>query len=126
MENTSLPAPVGKIANAVTHGLRATDELLVRTLRSSEKDAFNDLRNLIFDHYKPRGPIETLLTEKIAIHHFRLFRLYKLESAASVESLRAPISIVHHLDKISRYDSRISAQLLQTQEALKRLHLNQA
>ena len=124
MENTSLPATTGRSVNALKIGLSATDDLLVRNLRLDEKDAFADIRAIIYDQYKPINEVESLLAEKIAILNFRLFRLYKLELMAGSESYKSPLaqdSIVHHLDRISRYDSRISNQLITLQQALARI-----
>ena len=53
MEKTSLPATTGQSANALKHGIRATDELLVPNLQNEEKDAFEAIRTLIVHQYQP-------------------------------------------------------------------------
>lgn len=124
MEQLPQTATPVQSAHALKHGLEATDDLLIRNLRLDEKDAFSDFRAIMTEQYKPADNVEILLVEKIAILNFRLFRLYKLELLAGSESYNSPLgpdSIMHHLDRISRYDSRIFHQLTLLQQTLARI-----
>lgn len=111
--------------NAVKHGLRATDELFLVHLKRHERAVFEDLRARLHDEYDPQTVHEKLLVDQIAIQHFRQFRLYDLEYLASSKSRNDPLareSILSHLDRLSRYDSRISRQLRALQNRLKSLY----
>ncbi|MBL0061641.1 MAG: hypothetical protein IPP40_09220 [bacterium] len=127
MENTLLPVPASQSANALKHALDATDLLLTRNLKSDEITAFADIRLLYFEQYKPINRVEAMFVEKIAILNFRLFRLYKLEQMASSESHKLPLganSIMNHLERISRYDSRIYKQLESLHFTLTRVQMS--
>jgi hypothetical protein len=111
--------------NALKHGLHATDELLVASLTDQARAAFEDLRATIHSEYNPFTDQEKLLVDRIAIHYFRLFRVYQLEQLAlsdSQHSPLAPASIIPHLDRFSLYDSRTSRQLKQLVAELRLLY----
>jgi len=100
--------------NAFKHGLRATDELFLVHLQPRERGSFQNFRESLYGEYKPVTDHERLLVDRIAIQHFRLYRLYRLEYLAGTQSARAPLSresIIPHLDRFSRYDWRIERQL---------------
>jgi len=119
--------------NAMKHGLRATDELFVAHLKRRERAAFEEFRASLHNEYRPQTEHEKLLVDRIAIEHFRLFRLYRLEDAALSETLTAvsaarkqpfgtSSSVVPHLDRFSRYDWRIERQLRMLQNRLRMLY----
>lgn len=100
--------------NAFKHGLRATDELFLAHLPHREQDAFQNFRQTLYRAYRPVTDHEKLIVDRIAIQHFRLYKLYRLENLACERSTRAPLSresIIPHLDRFSRYDWRIERQL---------------
>jgi hypothetical protein len=100
--------------NAVKHGLRATDKLFLAHLAEDERQVFDEFRQSIHEEYHPITIQEKLLVDHIAVQHFRLFRLYHLEYQATRQSSNnplAPESVIPHLDRFSRYDSRIERQL---------------
>jgi hypothetical protein len=100
--------------NAFKHGLRATDEFFLAHLQARERRSFRNFRESLYGEYKPVTDHEKLLVDRIAIQHFRLYRLYHLEYLAGSQSTRAPLardSILPHLDRFSRYDSRLERQL---------------
>ncbi|MCC6475963.1 hypothetical protein IT157_02820 [bacterium] len=120
MEHPSLPVNRNPRAKALKHGLGATDELLLEHLSPEERQPFDRLRALFYQYYDPKSEIERLIIDKITIQNFRLFRIYRLEYSAtqnSTESPLSPESVIHHLDRLSRYDSRIAKQLQSLRDA---------
>ena len=100
--------------NAIKHGLRATDDLFLESLAPQERAIHNQIRHSLHEEYKPLSEREIHLVDRMAIHHLRLYRIYSLENRATAESQRAPLSrgsVIHHLDRLSRYDWRIERQL---------------
>ena len=115
--------------NAFEHGLRATDELFLVHLDPHDRAVFEDFRARLHGEYKPCTVHEQLLVDEIAIQHFRLYRLYDLECVATARSRKNPLagaSILTHLDRLSRYDARISRQLRALQNRLKSLYLKRS
>ena len=113
--------------NSFKHGLRATDELFLVHLKRHEKKVFKDFRQALHKEYNPQTENEKLLVDRITIQHFRLFRLYNLEYLATNQSKRTPLareSIIPHLDRFSRYDSRIERQLRVLHNRLKALYIS--
>jgi hypothetical protein len=100
--------------NALHYGLRATDELFLSTLQDPERLVFEEFRADIHAEYKPKSAQEKLLVDHITVQHFRLFRLYRLEYLSTCQSELNPLaadSVVPHLDRFSRYDSRLQREL---------------
>ncbi len=100
--------------NAFKHGLRATDELFMAHLKRAERRTFEEFRTSLHESYHPQTDPEKLLVDRIAIQHFRLYRLYRLEYVAANQCAESPLvreSIIQHLDRFSRYDWRIDRQL---------------
>ncbi|MBU1983284.1 hypothetical protein KJ815_02625 [bacterium] len=100
--------------NALKHGLRATDELFLAHLAPREREVFENFRESFHNEYRPQTDHEKLLVDRIAIQHFRLFRLYRLEYLAENQSITTPLapeSVIQHLDRFSRYDWRMERQL---------------
>lgn len=108
--------------NAFKHGLRATDELFLAHLQGRERRTFRKFRRSLYTDFKPVTDHEKLLVDRIAIQHFRLYRLYSLEYLAGKQSARAPLSresLIPHLDRLSRYDWRIERQIRILQNELR-------
>ncbi|RPH93120.1 hypothetical protein EHM69_11170 [candidate division KSB1 bacterium] len=113
--------------NAFKHGLRATDELFLAHLKPSERETFRAFRESLHAEYDPLTDHEKLLVDHIAIQHFRLYRLYRLEYQSTNRSTRASHireSIIPHLDRFSRYDSRIGRQLRVLHNRLNSLYVS--
>lgn len=111
--------------NAIKHGVHATDELLLAHMRKHERASFEELRSALHETYKPQTEPEKLLVDRIAIQHFRLYRLYALEYRAGTRSTQNPLqdeSILKHLDRLSRYDWRIERALSSLQDQLQGLY----
>ena len=125
---TGPKTPYGKSrsrANAVKHGLRATDELFVAHLSEKESAVFTELRSSLHREYKPKTTQEKLLVDQIVIQNFRLYRIYDLEYLATNRSFEQPLrreSIIPHLDRFSRYDFRVTRQLRMLHNRLKSLY----
>jgi hypothetical protein len=100
--------------NAFKHGLRATDELFLIHLNRRERAVFAGLQESLHKDYKPQTTQEKLIVDRLAVEHFRLYRLYDLEYLATSRSRDKPLtkeSIIPHLDRFSRYDWRLERQL---------------
>ncbi len=101
-------------ANAVKHGFYATDELFLAHLQPADREVFERMRAALHHEYNPQREQELALVNRIAILYFRQLRLYGLEASAtdqSAEKPLAPLSVLHHLDRFSRYDWRIERQI---------------
>jgi hypothetical protein len=124
--------------NAFKHGLRATDDLFLGYLNPDERDRFETLRETYHTQYNPQTEPEKLIVDRIAIQHFRLYRLYGLENIAAHQTTDLLIfgqgsnnkkrnlseTIVPHLDRFSRYDARIERQLRILHNRLYCLYVN--
>jgi hypothetical protein len=122
--------------NAFKHGLRATDDLFLGYLNPDERERFETLRETYHTQYNPQTEPEKLIVDRIAIQHFRLYRLYGLENIAAHQttdllifgqgsnSRKRPLneSIIPHLDRFSRYDTRIERQLRVLHNRLRSLY----
>ena len=106
--------------NALKHGARATDELFLAHLRPRERSVLQRLRAALQEEYHPCTPHENLLVDRIAIQHLRLFRLYRFEYDAIRRSPHD--SIIPHLDRFSRYDSRLERSLRALHNHLRTLY----
>jgi hypothetical protein len=112
-------------SNALKHGLRATDDLFLAHLKPHERAVFEKVRESLHHDYRPTTDTEKLMVDRIAIQHFRQFRLYRLEYVAENLSLTSPLaeeSIIRHLDRFSRYDWRIERQMRIIHNRLKCLY----
>ncbi|MBI5060342.1 hypothetical protein HZB60_11250 [candidate division KSB1 bacterium] len=121
-----MSTPIGPRLNAMKHGLRATDEMFLIYLRDYERDTFEDFRATLHENYHPHTDEEKLLVDRIAIQYFRLFRLYGLEyqaTNASAAKLLTRESVIPHLDRFSRYDSRMERQLRSLLSQLRSLYV---
>ena len=113
--------------NSMKHGLRATDDLFLAALNKEERTVYEHIRQSLHKEYHPQTERESHLVDRMAIHHLRLYRIYALESQAAGQSRRAPLareSIVHHLDRFSRYDWRIEKQLRMLHNRLCSMYLD--
>ena len=113
--------------NAIKHGLCATDELFMCSLNKKETEIYEQVQRSIHDEYQPQTEREKHLVDRLAIHHFRLYRLYGLENLAATKSRRAPLSresILPHLDRFSRYNWRIERQMRMLHNQLYVLYIN--
>jgi hypothetical protein len=137
MPNTSNGKSISRM-NAFKHGLRATDDLFLGYLNPDERERFETLRETYHTQYDPQTEPEKLIVDRIAIQHFRLYRLYGLENLAAHLSTDLLIlgkgskskqrslneSIIPHLDRFSRYDARIEKQLRVLHNRLHSLYVN--
>ena len=111
--------------NAITHGFYATDELFLAHLKAPERRRFNRLRDALHAEYHPQTVREKILVDRLAILHFRQYRMYTLEAQAADQSNRHLLgkgSILSHLDRFSRYDWRIERQIRMVQNRLYQLY----
>jgi hypothetical protein len=100
--NQSEPAPL------------VTDELFLAHLSEPERAIFEDVRESLRVDYRPQTDVEKLIVDRIAIQHFRQYRLYHFEYVAESQSMDRPLaarSIIGHLDRFSRYHSRIERHI---------------
>ena len=98
-------------ANAITHGFYATDELFLASLKPKERRSFNKLRDTLHTEYHPQTVRETILVDRLAILHFRQYRLYSLEALAIDQTGTKPLAPVR--------SSRISTASPATTDASK-------
>jgi hypothetical protein len=113
--------------NAIKHGLYATDDLFLASLKPHETAIYEKVRTALHEEYKPLTDREKHLVDRMAIHHFRLYRIYDLENLAASLSRSTPLSrysIIHHLDRFSRYDWRIEKQLRMLHNRLYSMYIN--
>jgi hypothetical protein len=124
-KNNIMPkSPAGKEIskmNACKHGLRATDELFIAQLKEGERTTFQRMRRSLLNEYQPVTDGEKMLVDRLAIQHFRLYRLYRLELVATDQSAEKPLtreSILPHLDRFHRYDFRLEKLINSLQNRL--------
>jgi hypothetical protein len=106
--------------NALKHGLRATDDMFIAHLKPAERTTFSKIRNSLHEHLKPQTEQEQDLVDRIAIQHFRLYRLYDLENIAVA---RNEDSLAVELERYARYDWRIERQLTTLFNQLRSLYI---
>ena len=100
--------------NALKHGLRATDELFIKTLKPNDRNIFREISDSLHEDYNPQTTHEKLLVDRIAIQHFRSYRLYQIEERTTgnqSSDIDISKSIIPHLDRFSRYDYRIQKDI---------------
>jgi len=66
--------------NALKHGLLATEAANFGVEGEAARKTFEDLSDRLEDYYWPRGPIEEILVQKIAIATWRLKRAMRFEA----------------------------------------------
>lgn len=121
---TGNPGPAG---NAYKHGFDALDHIFLSRLLPYERGIIDELRESLYAYYNPQTLIEQLLVDRITIHHFRLFRFYRLEFNSINASMNHDPSgetILPSLDRLSRYDSRITHHLNSLQQTLRAAQRN--
>jgi hypothetical protein len=69
--------------NALKHGLLASEAANFGVEGEPARRAFEDLSDRLEDYYRPRGPIEEILVQKIAIATWRLKRTMRFESRST-------------------------------------------
>ena len=69
--------------NALKHGLLATEAANFGVEGEPARRAFENLSDRLENHYRPRGPIEEILVQKIAIATWRLKRALRFESRST-------------------------------------------
>ena len=107
--------------NAMKHGLRATDELFLIHLKPRERMAFDQIRDSLHTRYNPQTDPEEELVDRLAIQHFRLYRLYDVENQAFSEN---DDKLASNLDRFARYDWRIDRQLRILHNRLRSLYIS--
>src|ERR1700721_1416166 len=65
--------------NALKHGLLASEAANFGVEGEPARKAFEGLSDRLENYYRPRGPIEEILVQKIAIATWRLNRLRRFE-----------------------------------------------
>ena len=69
--------------NALKHGLLASEAANFGVEGEPARKAFESLSDRLENHYRPRGPIEEILVQKIAIATWRLNRALRFESRST-------------------------------------------
>jgi hypothetical protein len=72
--------------NALKHGLLATEAANFGVEGEPARKAFEGLSDRLENYYRPRGPIEEILVQKIAIATWRLKRAMRFEARAIHEA----------------------------------------
>jgi len=114
-------SPEGKARssrNSYKHGFFARQPLPPGEAGAVLWDAYQDLVAGIWEHYKPVGYLEGLLTEKIATESIRFSRLLTFE-----RELTNGINVFdwNGLDRLLRYQGTINRQLFQAMRELERM-----
>ncbi len=114
-------SPEGKAKssrNSYKHGFFARQPLPAGEAGAVLWDAYQDLVAGIWEHYKPVGYLEGLLTEKIATESIRFSRLLTFE-----RELTQGINMFNWngLDRLLRYQGTINRQLFQAMRELERM-----
>jgi hypothetical protein len=69
--------------NAIKHGLLATEAANFGVEGEAARNAFESFSDRLENYYRPRGPIEEILVQKIAIATWRLKRAMRFESRST-------------------------------------------
>jgi hypothetical protein len=138
-KSTGPRSPLGKIissANSSRHRILAASVVL----DNESPKRFIALLNSFNAHYRPQDPIERSLVERMAVSHWRLMRIWALETAGiHFEKRRQPESILkqdaptrtmaairalsdseRHPDPIGRKESRYNREFYLAFDALNR------
>ncbi len=125
--------------NAVKHGLLA-GRIVLADHPDEDPREFAALLDGLSDDYKPRGMIEKMMVERLAVSFWRLRRAYRFEAEAIAQANQPGIASqmleqfgmpageqfekvlpdVKDLDKLVRYESMIDRELLRTLAHLER------
>jgi hypothetical protein len=100
--------------HAIKHGLTATDDVFVESLSAKQHAAYSKIRRALYNFYSPKTALEHLLVDRMAVQHLRMLTLYRVESVAMrflPINKGSDFSVFPHLDRFSRYDSRLEKQL---------------
>lgn len=118
--------------NALKHGLCATEHV---TTATESPEEFAEFRAGLFEHYKPFGPIEAMLTDRLAVTIWRLRRPAILEALMMDVNSRGGTAPAwafsgncgggRHL-ALSRYESSLERSMLRTLSELERLREQRA
>lgn len=100
--------------NAVKHGLTARCFAQIFQPGSPECEEFSRVLSLVAEHYKPVGPMEHFLVEKVAIETIRYGRLVNRE-----QNLQHDYWAIVKL--ATRYQSAINRQLFEAIKEVERL-----
>ncbi|MCP4481334.1 MAG: hypothetical protein GY817_00700 [bacterium] len=68
--------------NAVKHGIFAKDLIISNGLGKENKKEYQEILGNLVEDLKPRGQVEYLLIEKIAVDYWRLKRVLRFESGS--------------------------------------------
>lgn len=128
--------------NALKHGLRAEQVVVLGGPNPEDPRDFEDLRDGLIDDRKPAGALEELLVERLAVSFWRLRRAYRFEAESIAQANRvnpvskmldelsglpAPEPVEHllpklqNLDRLVRYESMIDRELLRSMALLQRV-----
>ncbi len=128
--------------NAIKHGLRAEQVVVLGGPTAEEPAEFDSLLNGMLHDCKPEGALERVLVERLAVSYWRLRRAYRFEARA-IERANEPNPMskmleelsqlpphepglqelpgLRSLDKLVRYELMIDRELLRTAVQLERL-----
>ncbi len=127
MNSPSIPPHRGSSGNALKHGLEATDPIFLSRLSADEQAILERLRDMLFTQHQPQSSVEELIVDKIAIHLYRQYRFYRLEHQtinAGMNLDSTGLTMLPHLDRLSRYDSRINHHLNTLYQSLRAAQRN--
>ena len=117
--STGPKTPEGKATtslNATTHGI-----FVKQFLNGAAPETVAEIQVLaaaIREYYKPQGPLEEILAQKVVIETARYGRALGLEHPQSVPT---PAYLLHILDRVSRYTTSTSRALYRAIQELKRV-----
>lgn len=106
------------------HGLSATEQLFIVQLQDREKKAFYDMLRKHYAEFEPFTDTEKRCVDRIAIQHFRLYRLYGVEYHSANATIKAPFhpgAMLAHLDRLGRYHNKIENHLKDLYDQIKYL-----
>ncbi len=128
--------------NAVTHGLRTEDVVVLGGPTAEDPAEFSSLLGSMLNDCKPAGALERVLVERLAVSYWRLRRAYRFEARA-IEQANEPNPMsemleelsqlpvnkpgpqelpgLRSLDKLVRYEMMIDRELLRTATQLQHL-----
>ncbi len=127
--------------NALKHGLRSEQVVVLAGPNPENREEFEALRQGLIDDREPKGVLEEMLVDRLAVSFWRLRRAYRFE-AKSIEQANTPSAVSQvlaglsglpneptekvlpssgDLDKLLRYESMIDRELLRTMAQLNRL-----
>jgi hypothetical protein len=105
--------------NAFKHGIFAGRLFVVGKLWAEDGQDYTNLASGMRDHYQPQGCMEEFWLERMVTEAVRLARIIGHETKA-MQSANYPFHSAY-LDRVNRYQTTVSKQLLQAQKELERL-----